>query len=410
MDQNILFYCIIAILAAQYLMDTVLDHYNMTAFAKPLPGELSDVLNETAHEKARAYHNDNYRFGLLKDGIAILGLLLFLGFGGFRYVDNQVATLTDNPILQALFFFGILLIASNLLSLPFSYYSTFTIEAKYGFNKTNKRLFFTDLLKSGILSLVIGGGILALTIWFLEVMGTYFWLYVWGFAILLTVFLNFFFSTLLVPLFNKQTPLSAGGLKSDIQAYAQKVGFDLSNVFVIDGSKRSTKANAYFSGFGMQKRVTLYDTLIADLEKEEIVAVLAHEVGHYKEKHIVFNLFLSIALTGLLLYILSLFINNADMAMAIGVQRPSYHAGLLSFMLLYSPISLVTGLAMKVLSRKFEFQADNFAKATFASEPLVNALKKLSKNSLSHPTPHPAYVFVHYSHPPLIARIRNLMT
>ena len=217
-----------------------------------------------------------------------------------------------------------------------------------------------------------------------------------------------FYSKLIVPLFNKQTPLEAGTLRDKISAYAKTVGFNLDKIFVIDGSKRSTKANAYFSGFGSEKRVTLYDTLINDLDDDEIVAVLAHEVGHYKKKHIIFNLVASIILTGLTLYILSLFISNPLLSQALGVETPSFHIGLIAFGLLYSPISEITGLIMNLFSRKFEYQADNFAKTTYKAEPLITALKKLSKNSLSNLTPHPAYVFMHYSHPTLLQRIKNL--
>lgn len=220
--------------------------------------------------------------------------------------------------------------------------------------------------------------------------------------------MNLFYSKLIVPLFNKQKPLEEGSLKSKIEAYAQKVGFELKNIFVIDGSKRSTKANAYFSGFGREKRVTLFDTLINDLEEDEIVAVLAHEVGHYKRNHIIFNVVSSILLTGFTLFVLSLFINNPEVSMAIGVSQPSFHAALIGFGILYSPISETTGLVMNYLSRKFEYQADDYAKNTFAALPLITSLKKLSKNSLSNLTPHPAYVFMHYSHPPLIERIKNL--
>jgi STE24 endopeptidase len=320
----------------------------------------------------------------------------------------MVRSFTTNPILMALGFFGMIVIGSSLISIPFSYYQTFVIEEKFGFNKTTKKLFFIDLIKGLLMTAVLGGGILALVILFLQWTGSNFWLYAWGLFALLMLFMNLFYSKLIVPLFNKQTPLEIGSLKSAIESYAKKVGFELDNIFVIDGSKRSTKANAYFSGFGKQKRVTLFDTLINDLDEEEIVAVLAHEVGHYKRKHIVFNLFATISLTGLTLFILSLFINNPELSLAIGVSQPSFHAALVGFVLLYSPISTMTGLAMNYLSRKFEFQADNYAKETFAAPPLITSLKKLSKNSLSNLTPHPAYVFMHYSHPPLIQRIRNL--
>ena len=258
------------------------------------------------------------------------------------------------------------------------------------------------------MTIVIGGIVISLFILFYNWAGTNFWIYAWGFMAVFALVMNLFYSKLIVPLFNKQTPLEEGSLKTKIETYAQKVGFELKNIFVIDGSKRSTKANAYFSGFGREKRVTLYDTLINDLNEDEIVAVLAHEVGHYKRKHIIFNLISSILLTGFTLFVLSFFVNTPEVSLAIGVSVPSFHAALIGFGILYSPISEITSLVMNILSRKFEYQADDFAKNTFSATPLITSLKKLSKNSLSNLTPHPAYVFMHYSHPPLIARIKNL--
>ncbi|MGD1946118.1 MAG: M48 family metallopeptidase [Croceivirga sp.] len=408
MSPTFLFYCIIGILIFQFITDTILDYLNAKRFSQKIPDELHDVFDDEEYRKAKEYHQENYRFGLLKDGISLLTILLFLILDGFGIVDNFIRSFTENPIAQALGFFGVLSLGSSVISIPFSYYQTFTIEEKYGFNTTTTNTFWTDILKSTILSALFGGGILALIIWFLGWAGDQFWLYVWGVALILMVFMNLFYSKLLVPLFNKQTALEPGGLKTAIEEYAKKVGFDLKNIFVVNGSKRSTKANAYFSGFGKQKRVTLYDTLINDLNDDEIVAVLAHEVGHYQRKHIIFNMFASILLTGLTLYVLSLCINSSALSLSIGVDVASFHAGLLAFFLLYSPISMVTGLIMNYISRKFEFQADDYAKKTFSSLPLVSSLKKLSKSNLSNLTPHPAYVFVHYSHPPLIERIRNL--
>ncbi|WP_410503405.1 M48 family metallopeptidase [Gillisia sp. Hel_I_29] len=213
---------------------------------------------------------------------------------------------------------------------------------------------------------------------------------------------------MIVPIFNKQVPLQDGSLRTKIEAYAKTVGFELHNIFIIDGSKRSTKANAYFSGFGKEKRITLYDTLLNDLEEEEIVGVLAHEVGHYKKKHIIANVAASIFTTGLTLWLLSLFIGNPLLSEALGVSTPSFHIGLIVFGILYSPVSAVTGLLMNILSRKFEYQADDFAKNTYNAEALISSLKKLSKTSLSNLTPHKAYVFVHYSHPTLLERFNNL--
>ncbi len=407
---NTLFYVIIAILIAQFVVETVLDYLNSKHYNDPVPEELNDVFDNDEYEKSQAYKKTNYRFGLLTSVFSLLLTLCFLIFGGFEWVDQMVRGITDNPIVMALLFLGIIMIGSDIVTLPFAYYSTFVIEEKFGFNKTTQTTFFLDKIKGWLMMAVVGGGLLALIIWFFEWAGSNFWVYAWVLVAVFTLIMNLFYSKLIVPLFNKLTPLEIGTLKKKIENYAENVGFELQNIFVIDGSKRSTKANAYFSGFGREKRVTLYDTLIDDLEEEEIVAVLAHEVGHYKRKHVIFNLTTSILLTGLTLFILSLFINNPEVSHAIGVSHPSFHAALIGFGILYSPISELTGLIVNHLSRKFEYQADNYAKDTYAAHPLISSLKKLSKNSLSNLTPHPAYVFAHYSHPPLIARIRNLKT
>ncbi|WP_149276906.1 M48 family metallopeptidase [Pareuzebyella sediminis] len=403
-----LFYAIIFILVLQYTVETVLDYLNAQHYNDPVPDELKDVFDVNDYKKAQAYKKTNYRFGLLTSTFSLVLTLCFLIFGGFEWVDQMVRNVTDHQIAMALLFFGIILIGNDMVTLPFSYYATFVIEEKFGFNKTTKKIFFLDKLKGWLMMALIGGGMLAAVMGFYQLTGPHFWVYAWGLVAIFTIFMNLFYSRLVVPLFNKQTPLEEGSLKSKIEAYAKNVGFELQNIFVIDGSKRSTKANAYFSGFGREKRVTLYDTLINDLEEEEIVAVLAHEVGHYKRKHIVFNLIASLLLTGLTLYILSLFVNNPEVSYAIGVSQASFHAALIGFGILYSPISEITGLILNRLSRKFEYQADDYAKATYAALPLITSLKKLSKNSLSNLTPHPAYVFVHYSHPPLYARISNL--
>jgi STE24 endopeptidase len=300
------------------------------------------------------------------------------------------------------------MIGSDFISTPFSYYKTFVIEEKFGFNKTTKKTFILDKIKGWLMLAILGGGILTLIIWFYQLTGKHFWLYAWALVAAFSIFMNMFYSKLIVPLFNKQTPLQEGSLRNKISEYAKSVGFNLNKIFVIDGSKRSTKANAYFSGFGNEKRVTLYDTLINDLNEDEIVSVLAHEVGHYKKKHIIFNLISSILLTGLTLFILSIFISKPILSEALGVAIPSFHIGLIAFGLLYSPISEITGLIMNYFSRKFEYQADNYAKNTYKAEPLISGLKKLSKNSLSNLTPHKAYVFMHYSHPTLLDRIKSL--
>ena len=405
-----LLYIILAIIIIDFLVDQVLDALNARHYNDPVPASLQDVFNEEEYQKSQRYKKTRYKFGVLSSTFSLVVLLLFLFFDGFDIVDEFARSISDNEIAIALIFFGIIMFGSDLLSLPFSYYSTFVIEEKFGFNKTSIKTFFMDKLKGWGMMILIGGGILALIIWFWQFAGEDFWWYAWILVAVFSIFLNMFYARLVVPLFNKQSPLPEGSLRDKIEAYARKEGFKLEKIFVIDGSKRSTKANAYFSGFGNEKRVTLYDTLINDLEEEEIVAVLAHEVGHYKKNHIIINMIISILLTGFTLWLLSLFVGNPALSLALGVEQPGFHIGLIAFGILYSPISEVTGIIMNYLSRKFEYQADNFAKNTFAAPPLVSGLKKLSKNSLSNLTPHPAYVFVHYSHPPLYKRFRNLQS
>lgn len=408
MTPTTLFYILISILVISFIIDKVLDTLNAKHFDDKIPTELADVYDETEYKKSQAYKKSNKKFSTITGTFSFALTLIFFFADGFKYIDNFARSYADNSIPVALIFFGIIMLGSDILTTPFAYYQTFVIEEKFGFNKSTKKTFWLDKLKGWFMTILIGGGILAIIIWFYQQTGKNFWIYAWILVAVFSLFMNMFYAKLIVPLFNKQTPLEDGELKFAIEKYAISVGFKINNIFVIDGSKRSTKANAYFSGFGSQKRITLFDTLINDLETEEIVAVLAHEVGHYKKKHIIFNLITSIILTGFTLFILSLFINTPLFSEALGVATPSFHIGLIAFGILYSPISEITGLFMNYVSRRFEYQADNFAKNTFASKPLITSLKKLSKNSLSNLTPHPAYVFMHYSHPTLFERVKNL--
>ncbi|SDW00336.1 M48 family metallopeptidase [Aequorivita viscosa] len=408
MKPETVFFVIITILVVSFIIDQALDYLNAKHFNDPLPAELQDVFDQDEYKKSQRYKKERYKFGLLNSTISLVATLLFFLLDGFAFVDGLARSVSDNEIIVALVFFGIIMIASDIISTPFSYYSTFVIEEKYGFNKTTRTTFFLDKLKGWLMGAILGGIILGAIIWFYQSTGNNFWLYAWGLVTAFTVLMNLFYAGFIVPLFNKQTPLEEGALRTQIEKYASKVGFTLDKIFVIDGSKRSTKANAYFSGFGSEKRVTLYDTLINDLDEDEIVAVLAHEVGHYKKKHIIINLIAAIITTGFTLWLLSLFIGNPLLSEALNVSQPSFHIGLIAFGVLYSPISGITGLFMNHLSRKFEYQADDYAKNTFAGKPLISGLKKLSKNSLSNLTPHPLYVFAHYSHPTLLQRFRNL--
>ncbi|WP_124980444.1 M48 family metallopeptidase [Nonlabens xiamenensis] len=408
MDAQILFYIIIGILIVDFALERVLGYLNYTWYKKPIPSALKDVYDTEEYQKSQAYKMANFRFGLVSSTFSFVVMLVFLFLDGFAWVDSIARSITEHYTGLPLVFFAIIMGLSELISLPFSLYGTFVIEEGFGFNTTTKSTFVLDKLKSYLLTAILGGGVLALVILCYRWAGDNFWWYVWLLIFAISLLMNMFYARLFVPLFNKQAPLEEGALKDKIQAYADQVGFQLDKIFVIDGSKRSTKANAYFSGFGREKRVTLYDTLIEKLSHEEIVAVLAHEVGHYKKKHIIYNLIASTLTTGFTLWLFSLAVDSNILSEALGVEQMSFHIGLVAFGLLYSPISTLTGIIMSLLSRRFEYQADYYAKTTYDKKPLISGLKTLSKSSLSNLTPHPAYVWFHYSHPSLLQRVNAM--
>lgn len=403
-----LFYVIIILLIADFIFERILEYLNSTRWSDELPKEVSDIYDEVKYRQQQSYEKANFRFSTISSIFSFVVMLLMFLFAGFAWVNGLALSVSTNPILTALMFFGILLLASDLINTPFSIYDTFVIEEKFGFNKTTPKTFVLDKLKGYLLGTFIGGGLLSLIIYIYQLTTSDFWIFAWlvisGFSVLMVLF----YSSLIVPLFNKQTPLPEGELKTAIEDFSSKVGFKLDNIFVIDGSKRSTKANAYFTGFGSKKRIVLYDTLINDMTTNELVAVLAHEIGHYKKHHVLWSLLLGILQTGLVLFIFSLFVGSPDLSAALGVDTPSFHIGLIAFGILYSPISMFSGLAMNIFSRKNEYQADHFAAINFSADDLSSALKKLSIKNLSNLRPHPAYVFFHYSHPTLLQRLTAL--
>lgn len=403
---QIVFYIIIGILIFDYLLEQTLDYLNATRRNANLPEKLKGIYNEEKYRQSQEYDKANHKFSMVTSTFNLLVLLLFLSFSGFAYVDEIARSITSNTIFIALLFFGIIMFASDIINTPFSIYDTFVIEEKFGFNKTTPKIFIADKLKGWLITAIIGGGLLALIIWFYQQTGRYFWIYAWVLVSLFTIFMTMFYTSLLLPLFNKLKPLEDGELKTQITTFCKKVDFQLDNVFVMDGSKRSSKANAFFSGLGKKKKIVLFDTLIDELSPEEIVAVLAHEIGHYKKKHTLISVISSVLQTGITFYILSLFVDNPVLSRALGAEEASFHLGLVAFGFLYGPISTLMGLFMNIISRKNEYAADQFAAENFNGKYLQNALKNLSVNNLSNLTPHPAYVFVHYSHPPLLKRLQ----
>lgn len=408
MQYPLLLIIIIVILVADYVFDRVMDVLNASRWSDRLPAELKDIYSEEKYQRSQEYFRVNQRLGVITSSLSFLLIIVLLIFGGFGWLDAWVWQHTDNSVIAALLFFAVLGLASDLLSTPFTLYDTFVIEERFGFNRTNLRTFLVDKIKGWLLALIIGGSLMALFVWFYSVAGQWFWLYAWALFTIFSLFMMMFYSTLIVPLFNKQKPLEEGELRDKIEAFAREADFRIDNIFVIDGSRRSTKANAYFSGLGPKKRIVLFDTLIKDHTTDELVAVLAHEIGHYKGRHTHKGLILSVLQTGIMLFLLGLFINRPELSLALGGQQSSFHLGILAFGLLYAPVSLMLGILGNWISRKHEYEADAFAAVQFAADPLISALKKLSVNNLSNLRPHPAYVFVHYSHPPLLKRLAHL--
>ena len=408
MDVNSVLYLIIAITVAGFAFSEWLEWLNLRHQKKEIPPSVAGFYDAEKYSRSLDYQRENTRFDFLSSGFSFLLSLGMLVFGGFGWLDGWLRPFTGSPFTLALLFFGVITIASDLLTLPFQWYGTFVIEEKYGFNKTTIKTFITDKLKGYVLGVVIGGALFYLFMFLIETIGQNFWIWFGVAASLFILFINMFYTSLILPLFNKLTPLAEGDLKNAISSFALKVNFPMDNVFVIDGSKRSAKANAFFSGIGKKKKIVLYDTLIEKHTTEELVAVLAHEVGHFKKRHIIWGYVLSVAQVFFTLWILSLMIFNENLSLALGGTQLAIHLNLIVFGILFSPISGTTGLFMAMLSRKNEFEADAYVRINYDGESLSTALKKLSVDTLSNLFPHPWYVFFHYSHPPLLERLAAL--
>lgn len=403
---NIFGIIILGTLFGTFFIKLAANILNLKAAGEVLPDEFRDVYDREAYEKSQNYLHHSTVFSLVTATFDLVVLLVFWFAGGFNYLDLVVRALGFSPLLTGIVYIGILLFLQGLVSLPFSIYHTFVLEEKYGFNKTSPLTFISDKLKGIFLGLVLGTPVLAGLLWFFENTGSLAWVWAWLAVALFGFVLQYAAPTLIMPLFNKFTPLEDGELKSAIMDYARSVAFPLSGIFVIDGSKRSAKANAFFTGFGKQKRIALFDTLIENHTVRELVAVLAHEIGHYKKKHIIIAMCLSFINMGIVFFLLSVFLNNRLLFDAFYMDDLSVYASLLFFSLLYSPVEFILSVLLQFLSRRHEFQADRYAVQTYSGGAnLVEALKKLSRKNLSNLTPHPFFVFLNYSHPPVLQRI-----
>lgn len=399
---------VISVLIGNLVLQLVLGILNQKNMLKPWPKEVRGIYTIAQVKRAVEYSKENFQFGATSKIVSTTIIILMITEGGFNLVNNWAVSLSNSESVQALFFMGVLMGANQIVSIPFSYYSTFVIEEKFGFNTTSKKLFIVDTIKGLLLGAIIGGGLLFLLGYLVENMGSDFWLIFWGVIVVIMIFINTFYTSLLLPIFNKLTEINDEELKSSIYKYCQKVGYKLSNLFQMDGSKRSKKANAFFSGMGPKKTIVLYDTLIEGQSKDEIVAVLAHEIGHYKKKHTLFNLLFGIIQMFGIMFLLGWSINQPELSRGVGVDVPTFYTGLIAFFILFSPVTLLIGMFQNSLSRKMEYQADAYARDTYDGEKLIDALKKLSVDNLSNLNPHPVYVFFNYSHPPIHKRIKAI--
>ena len=406
---NIYFIIILTAIIGEFLLRTMVRIVNLKALDPNLPQEFQGYYEPEKYTRSQEYTRVNSKFAFFTSSFDLCLILVFILFGGFNYVDQLVRNFGYSTISTGLFFFGILFIASDFISTPFSVYHQFVIEERFGFNKMSYKTFILDKLKGYLLTIILGGLILSVLLFFFEKTGDLAWLYSWGIIGLFMILIQPLFTTVIAPMFNKFTPLEEGELRTNIENYAKKVKFPLSRIDVMDGSRRSSKSNAYFSGFGKQKRIALFDTLIEKHSNEEMVAILAHEVGHYKKHHIKIGLLISILHTGILFWLLSLFIDNPGLFEAFKMEQISIYAGFTFFMILYSPIELVISVFMNALSRRNEFQADSYSAVTTKHpEDLIEGLKNLSVSNLGNLTPHPFSVLLDHSHPPILNRIAAL--
>lgn len=399
---------IVLVVVVEYLLSKWLSYRNLKAATSQIPPQLEGLYDAEKYAKQQSYFRTNNRFSLITSTFTTIIMVVMLSTQTFGSIYDYCLSITTNTIGVTLIYFGLIFIAYDILMLPFQIYDTFVIEERFGFNKTTVKTFIGDKIKSLILAAILGGGLLSLIVWLYTLLGTSFWWAAFLVSISVMLIMNLFYSQIIVPLFNKQTPLPEGELRNEIEKFAQKAGFEITNIYVIDGSKRSTKANAYFSGMGKKKRIVLFDTLIEELSIPEIVAVLAHEIGHYKKRHTLKNFILAGATLLLQLFILSLTLTSTTMAEAMGVVQPAFALSLIAFGILYTPIDMVTGLFMNSVSRRAEYQADKFAADYGLGEELISGLKKISVKSLSNLTPDKLYVKFHYSHPTLLQRIQAI--
>tara|TARA_Y100000768_G_scaffold81113_1_gene57772 strand:+ start:474 stop:1715 length:1242 start_codon:yes stop_codon:yes gene_type:complete len=409
MDYTEIQILLLVIISFQFIIDLVSGLLNYSSFDKPLPNNVENIFSENEYSKSQKYKKVNFKFNLVSSVYSFSILFTVLYFGLLGSLDSYIRNVTfENEISLSLIFFASVFIISDTLKIPFQLYRVFVIEEQFGFNNTTLKTFIFDKLKSYFISLLLIVILATPLLLFIIFFPSSFWIYFWILISIFLIFINMFYTTLIVPIFNKLEVLGDGDLKKKLDNFSAKVKFPITNIFVINGSKRSKKANAFFSGFGRNKKVVLYDTLIKNHTADELVAVLAHEIGHYKLNHVKTNMVISIITTGFMLFILSNFIFNSDISYALGGNVSFRHLEIFAFFIIYSPISSIISVLMNIKSRKNEYEADEYAVKNFKKEPMEDALRKLSKDNLTNMTPHPVYEFLNYSHPSISKRLKAI--
>lgn len=406
---NIFFYIIIGSLLFEFCLRTLSKYLNLKYISSNIPASFKNYYDTNKYNKSQEYLKENTKFSYLTSSFDLILILIFIISGLFNNLDLLIRSWQFSSLTTGLLFFGILFIIHDIINTPFSIYNIFLIEDKYGFNKLDLKTFILDKIKGYLLLFIIGGGILSIILLFFDKFDDWGWLYAWISLSVFMIVLQPLYTLFIAPLFNKFTPLKDGELKDAINNLSAKINFPINNIDVMDGSKRSTKSNAYFSGIGKSKRIALFDTLIEQHDTNELLSILAHEVGHYKLKHNIKNMVLGIFQTGIMFYLLSLFLNNHNLFMVFKMENLSNYAGLLFFSLLYSPVDLILSIIANFISRKHEFEADNFAKKVIGTEKyLIEGLKKLTVSNLANLFPHKLTILLNYSHPPILQRIQSL--
>jgi STE24 endopeptidase len=400
---------IVAALLIELAIHVAVDVQNLGALRPEAPDDFRDLYDADRYRRMQAYTRERTRFGWISSGVSLGILLAFWLGGGFGAVDRWTRALGWSEVPTGLAFVALLGLGQGLVSLPFRWYSTFVLEERYGFNRATPRTFWTDVATGVGLAVALGAPLLAAILWLFGAAGPRAWLGCWALVTAWTIGVQFVAPTWILPLFNRFTSLPDGGLRDALLGMAERLGFPLAGVSVMDGSKRSTKANAFFTGFGSRKRIALFDTLLTTLGPDEVLAVVAHEIGHYKRRHVQWGLAIAVAHAGMLFYLLSLVLRTPAIFAAFGIDRPSVHAGLVIFGILTAPLELPLSLALNALSRRHEYAADRFAvDAVGGGRDLARGLRRLAADTLANLTPHPWYVALHHSHPPVVERVRTL--